>query len=422
MFPLILLYLVLTIIRPQDYMPMLVGVPVLPIVLIAAFLCWLASNAKTYAAPQFLLLPAFMLVLMISEVTNGWTGGALDELAKFGPTVISFFILAACCNTQRRVEISMMVFVLCAVVLAIHGIQQARDGIGWTGMPIGEDGRIQYVGIFNDPNDLGLLFAATIPMAVYLSRRKGFVTRIFWLVGAALMLYATYLTNSRGALLAVLIVGGAYIWYRRGLVIAGSLGIVGLIGLQMVSARMTELDAGEESAAGRVDAWYSGMHMFMSHPLFGVGAGNFTDYNDLTAHNSFVLALAETGFFGFLFWLAFVGYSFRMMLAIVRYKPAGAADDVERSRLLQGERTMALTLLLSLCGLFACAFFLSRTYMIVLYLFAAVVVGYYVGARQRMPELPAFRLSQGGWRWVPVAVGSIAGLFVLVAVLLHTSA
>ncbi|HEY1589813.1 MAG TPA: O-antigen polymerase, partial [Rhodanobacter sp.] len=185
MFLLSLLYLVLTIIRPQDYLPGLVGVPVLPVVLVLAFLAWLVSAAKTFAAPQFLILPVFLLVLMVSQVVNGWSGGALDELTKFGPTVVAFFVLAACCTSQHRVVVAMAVFVLCAVVLALHGVEQADTGVGWTGIPIGEDGRIQYVGIFNDPNDLGLLFAATLPMAVFLSRRGGFFGRVFWLAAAA---------------------------------------------------------------------------------------------------------------------------------------------------------------------------------------------------------------------------------------------
>jgi putative inorganic carbon (HCO3(-)) transporter len=420
MFPLILLYLVLTIVRPQDYLPGLVGVPLLPVVMVLAFLSWLGSASKTWAAPQFLILPAFLVVLMISQVTNGWAGGALDELAKFGPTVIAFFVFAAACNTRRRVSIGMAVFVLCSMVLALHGVEQAKTGIGWTGVPLIEDGRIQYVGIFNDPNDLGLLFAATLPMAVFLSRYGGFFGRLFWLAGALLLLYGTYLTNSRGAMLAVLVVGGVYIWYRRGFITAAVLGVIGLGCMQMLSSRMQELDADEESASGRIDAWYSGLHMFMSHPLLGVGAGNFTEYNDLTAHNSFVLVLAETGFVGFVLWLAFVGYTFRMMATVLRYKPE-LSDDADKARQWQAERAMALTLLLTLCGLFSAAFFLSRSYMIVLYLFAAMVVGYYVGARQRYPDLPAFNLSEGGWRWVPAAMGSVAALFVLVAVLLRTA-
>ena len=38
------------------------GVPVLPVVLVLAFLAWLVSAAKTFAAPQFLILPVFLLV------------------------------------------------------------------------------------------------------------------------------------------------------------------------------------------------------------------------------------------------------------------------------------------------------------------------------------------------------------------------
>ncbi len=420
MFPLILFYLVLTIIRPQDYVPGLVGVPLLPVVLVLAFLAWLSSSAKTYEAPQFLLLPAFLVVLMISQVTNGWTGGMLSELAQFGPTVIAFFVLAACCTTQQRVAMAMTVLVLCSIVLAMHGVEQAKTGIGWTGTPLGEDGRIQYVGIFNDPNDLGLLFASTLPMAFFLSRRSGGLMRLAWLAGALLLLYGTYLTNSRGAMLAVLLVAGVYVWHRRGIVTAGTLGAIGLAGMKVLSSRMQELNADEESASGRVDAWYSGMDMFKSHPLFGVGAGNFTEYNDLTAHNSFVLVLAETGFIGFVIWLAFVGYSFWMVLAVLRHKPAVTTSEVD-VKAWKTEQAMALTLLLSLCGLFAAAFFLSRSYMIVLYLIIAVVTGYYIGARQRIPDLPSLSLSVSGWRWVPAAAGSIAGLYVLIAVLLRTA-
>jgi O-antigen ligase len=410
---------VLTIIRPQDYVPGLTGVPILPVVLLLAFAFWLFSPQRTFAAPQFVILPAFLLVLMISQVTNGWAGGAIDQLARFGPTVIAFFVFGAACTTQRRVRVAMAVFVVCSAVLALHGVEQVRTGTGWTGMPLSEGSRIQYVGIFSDPNDLGLLFAATLPMAVFLGRRGAGALRLVWLGAAALLLYGIYLTNSRGALLAVLVVAGCYVWHRRGIIVAGVLGVLGLTVMKLLSSRMEELDAGEESAAGRVDAWYAGLDMFREHPIFGVGAGNFTEYNELTAHNSFVLVLAETGFVGFLLWLAFVGYGFWMMLTIVRH-PRVPSDDPTVEAAWATERAMALTLLLSLCGLFASAFFLSRSYMIVMYLIAAMVAGHYVGARHRWPTLPRLRIGDGGWRFVPAAMGTIAALFVLVAVLLRT--
>jgi O-antigen ligase len=226
----------------------------------------------------------------------------------------------------------------------------------------------------------------------------------------------------------------------------------GLMGLMLMPSRMQELDVDESSAFGRVDAWYEGLHMFMSHPLFGVGAGNFTDYNELTAHNSLVLVLAETGFFGYILWLAFVGYGFWMMLTILRFRSrpvAGAtrstgspsantnepamansliktdapatSDEPAKEDDWQQERSLALTLLLSLCGMFAAAFFLSRSYTVLLYLLAAVVVGHYLGARRRFPGLPTFSLINDGWRWVPIALVSIVALFIIVALLMHSA-
>lgn len=420
MFIFSLAYLVLTIIRPQDYMPALAGIPLLPVVLLLAFLCWLGSNAKNFAAPQFLLLPIFLLALMVSEISNGWNGGALEQLATFGPIVIAFFVLANAMTSRRRVMLTLAVFTVCAMVLAMHGVEQIRTGIGWTGMVPSEDNRIQYVGIFNDPNDLGLLFAVTLPMAFYLSKHGGFLGRLFWLAGAALLLYGIYLTNSRGAGLAVLAMAAVYLWQRRGVATALVLGSAGLVGMMMMPSRMQDISVDEDSAFGRVDAWYEGMHMFLSHPLFGIGAGNFTDYNDITAHNSFVLVLAETGLFGYITWLAFVGYGFWMMLTILRHRPDDAAGETA-GQAWKDERGLALTLLLAQCGFFAAAFFLSRSYIVVLYLLAAVVVGHYLEVRQRHPALPAFGLSEGWLRWVPVSLGSIAGLFVVVAVLLHSA-
>jgi putative inorganic carbon (HCO3(-)) transporter len=59
--------------------------------------------------------------------------------------------------------------------------------------------------------------------------------------------------------------------------------------------------------------------------------------------------------------------------------------------------------------------------MIVMYLLIAVVVGYFVGARQRFPELPGFRLTVDGWRLLLIAAASIVFLFIIVAVLMHSS-
>ncbi|WP_077482309.1 O-antigen ligase family protein [Rhodanobacter sp. C06] len=476
MFLLILVYLAFAIVRPQDFLPGMAGLPVMSLTLLLAFIGWLLRGARTPGAPQFLLLPLFVLIAMASEVVTGWAGGMQYVIEQMGPSLIVFFVLASAIDDPRRTAATFAVIGLCAMVLALHSVQQASHGVGWTGMTLGEDGRIRYVGIFNDPNDLGLLFVMALPMLFCVAARAGFLGRWFWRAGIVLLLAGIYLTKSRGTQLAVLMMGAIWLWQKRGLLTAGSLSFAGLVGLTLLpSTRMNDLDPDEESAFGRVDAWYEGFDMFKTHPLFGVGFGNFTDYNRLTAHNSFVLVLAETGFLGFVTWLAFVGYGFWMMwrllrlqaglaqaaqvavahvvaarpqarLALVRALPAGADAEQRRTTVVRGpaavvatgagtaadradtaaqqrqdraEQALSLTLFCALCGFFTAAFFLSRSYNIMLYTLAAIVVGHYASLRKRHDTLPRFTLSASGWRWLPISLMVIAALYVLVAVLLR---
>ncbi|SEL09391.1 O-antigen ligase [Pseudoxanthomonas sp. GM95] len=419
MFFLIVLYLMLVLLRPQEY-PAFEGVqlPLLPVTLVLALLAWLISYKKSLGEPQYRLLGAFLVVMMMSVVVNGWVGGALSELLRFGPVVAAFFILANAIDSRQRLVFVMGAMVLCATVLALHGIEQKQTGIGWTGVPLIQDGRIQYVGIFNDPNDLGMLFVLALPMAMYLSSRGGGfgLLRIFWLSTGLLLLYGIYLTNSRGALLAVAALLGVWLWRRYGTIVAAVFGSMGLAALLLLPSRLADLSPDEESASGRVDAWYEGFQMFISHPLFGVGADNFTDYNHLTAHNSLILVLAETGFIGFTLWLGFIGYSFRMMFTVLRHKPE--LPDAAAVAAWKTERAVAMTLLLSLSGWLVTAFFLSRSYALVLYLLTALMVAAYANARRQFPSLPGFEIGRDWVRLGMVAAMTVAGLYVVVKVLL----
>jgi len=76
--------------------------------------------------------------------------------------------------------------------------------------------------------------------------------------------------------------------------------IVGMLAFNFTGGRGISVVDG----ADRLDAWASGLEMFKRSPLFGVGFGAFTDFNDITAHNSFVLCLAELGLLGTTLWVA----------------------------------------------------------------------------------------------------------------------
>lgn len=439
MFVAMILYLLLVLIRPQDY-PALVesfSLPLQPLMLIVAAGFWMLSPRKRFDAPQYPVLLAFFLVLMVSHVFNGWIGGALEQFEKFAPVLLAFVVFANGLDRRSRILTVMAVFALSATVLAIHGIDQQRSGIGWTGVELSQGTRIQYVGIFNDPNDLGMLFVACVPMAAYLGSRGGWMglRRLFWMAVAGILVYGVYLTDSRGSLLALLVVMGVYIWQRRGVFVAGLLGCMAVGVLLALPSRFNEIDVEEASAQGRVDSWYEGLQMFQSHPLFGVGPDMYSDYHHLTAHNSYVLVLAETGIIGFTLWLAFVIYCFRMMWAGSRplgelawestrapeadgdAETALAELDTLEAGIAEG-RAIAMTLLLSLVGFFTSAFFLSRSYVVVLYLLAALVVAHYADMRREDPGLPRFALTSDLLLWPIVGIGAAIGLYVMVKVLL----
>lgn len=421
MFFMMLVYVMLVVVRPQDY-PQLVdsGVPMLQIALALALAMWLGGRRRPFDAPQYALVPALLLAMMFSEAANGWWGGVLLQLQQFGPVVVAFVLLAQAIDSQRRVKIVMVVLGLCTAVLAVHGIEQKQLGIGWTGVGlIQEDGRIQYLGIFNDPNDLGMLFVAVLPMTLYLSLGGGWfrLRRLFWLAISGAILWAIVLTDSRGTLLAVIAIFGVYLWRRKGMFTAGA-AAAGCLGvLMMLPSRMQELDVSEESALGRVEAWYQGLQMFMSHPVAGVGAGLFADNNgNLTAHNSFVLVLGETGFLGFTIFLAFTCYCFFMPIEILRHEPELADEEAEEAW--TETRQLATVMLLSLTGMYMAAFFLSRSYVILLYIVTALVVAQYLAAREAFPSLQSFPLGRDLGAWPVRSAFAIAGLFVVVKVLL----
>src|SRR5690606_20050101 len=348
---------------------------------------------------------------------NGWAGGAVTRLLELLPSLLALILIAQASHSPKNMRRLMWVISICAAVLTIHGIGQVKLGQGWTGMPTVQDGRIQYVGIFSDPNDLAMLFIIAIPMTLLMAGRGGMLglRRLFWMAVAVTLLYGVYLTDSRGSFLAVMAMAGIWLWLRRGLLVAGTVGAAGMAVLMALPTRMQELDAGESSAYGRIETWYDGIQMFLANPVFGVGVGNFTEHTFLTAHNSFVLVLAETGIVGYTVWLAMVGYCVLMPVMVLRL-PA-KMEDPQHQVLWTEERRMAMTLLIAMVGFFACAFCLSRSYVILLYILLGLVTGWYGGAQERWGGLPAFSVQRDWFKWCVLAVGSAIVLWIVVKVL-----
>lgn len=410
----VLIYVALVYLRPQEYVEDLKTIPVLPIVLGLSFVYWLFAAKKNFEAPQHRLLPIFLVAMMMSLVANDWMGGALKVLTEFAPTLLLFYLIGTTTDTLGKLRLFTLVLVMMSLVLALHGIDQMETGVGWTGAKVVEGNRITYLGIFNDPNDLALALIMSIPMLGYHFRywRNGLI-RAGLLVTLALILYGVYLTNSRGGIVALLFLAGLYSLQRFGVFRTAMFSFLALPVLVFAPSRFGALDAGESSAAGRVDAWYEGVQMFLHQPWFGVGKGNFIEHHHLTAHNSFVLVFAETGLFGYFFWLTFVGVSAYMLYRLQKLPPP--SDNAEGWA---EQQRLARMLLFSLLGFLAGAFFLSRSYSMLLYILCALAVAHYQIVRQLWPSVPTVTATAMLPAFFVLEILSIVFMYILVKILL----
>jgi O-antigen ligase len=185
----------------------------------------------------------------------------------------------------------------------------------------------------------------------------------------------------------------------------------------IAATRLSNIDAGEESAAGRVDAWYTALQLFQHSPLTGVGFGLFTEYNDLTAHNSWLLVLAELGLPGYVLWFCSFAFSMQQLWLIAR--TSGQPTDSSANAVeIADDRRFATALLYSGIGILVTAFFLSRSYSVLLFLFWGWCAGVHNGALRRGIGIPAMELPTFGSWWAGTAIVSIPVLYVLVRILL----
>jgi len=132
-------------------------------------------------------------------------------------------------------------------------------------------------------------------------------------------------------------------------------------------ARITEFRANQGS--GRVDLWHVGLQVFRSHPIIGVGAGNFqvvepaysiTDINltrpdlvvDLTkvVHNTYLQVLAEVGLIGFALFASIIVSAFALGMRAIR--TFSKLHDLEMEILARG-------LVIGTIGMLAAFFFIS---------------------------------------------------------------
>ncbi len=406
----LLLYLALLYLRPQEFVEALRAKPIMLALALLVLGTVFIHNAMrrnrvlAFDVRQGVFMIAFFAIIVMSQLQRFYVTGAQAAFHEFLPVFILFFMIVNLVSSFAEMKrIYALLFVM-TVFLAANGILQHYRGFDIAGQTTFE-GRIRWIGIFEDPNDLGLAILSFTPFALLKLWGKGVSLRgrVGYAAILGVLLYALYLTNSRGTFIGLLAVL-AYVFCRRWGIVRGLL-VAGVIGAAVFAAgpsRLADMSVSEESASGRIVAWAQGLELLKWRPILGVGFLSFTDYHPLTAHNSVVLCAAELGIVGLYVWMLLIVTSFHETFVV-------------ENRAREGEFAFyAKVMQLTLIGFFVAAFFLSRTYNEVLYIVIALCAILSRFGRERFGYRVTFLTRNMALAVLFISLGLIAMIRVIV--------
>ncbi len=374
------IYVGLYFIRPFEWQGALYGIPLLQIlgvmILIVLGFEGLTGRLKFFETGSDLMFIGFICSIFLSQLFSDWPGGVVSVVQKMLPVVAGYFIIRRSLDSKSAVKQFIVMLSLILAFIGYEGWRQYTTGMSHGGMTPYSEGqtvegeneisthisRIRWYGVFNDPNDLALGLVIIVPFLLERLIRKEYLLPLITIIP---VIIALYFTNSRGGMLACAVgIASFYILKFRSkrsaliaLLLASTLLVLG-------PSRMGGFSSDDESANGRIESWYQGYQMLKTHPVLGVSMNRYTDYNELTAHNSFILVLAELGIVGVFFFTGMFYFPFKWL--VIRLKsPYGITND---------DWGVVCATFGSLISLMTAMFFLSRSYVMLPYLVLALIL------------------------------------------------
>ncbi|GAC1635121.1 MAG: O-antigen ligase family protein [Chloroflexota bacterium] len=281
----------------------------------------------------------FIAVIAVSSTQAADSHAAIREIIKWTEMGLVYLAATRFIRTERQ---------LAAVALAVvaAGLSQALLGYVQFVFQLGPDAFkhgpfLRAYGSFDQPNPYAGFLNMTLPLALCLAlhwRSRGL--RALGLGAVALILGAIVVSESRGALLAgslAIAIVLALLSKRAAFVVgmsaltalgAGLLATFNLVPLAPFVRVLTAVGLGgvsfgdvndtNFSAVERAAHWVAGVRIFASHPVLGVGAGNYAVaypafhprgwYAALDhAHNYYINIAAEAGILGLAAYILLVG-------------------------------------------------------------------------------------------------------------------
>lgn len=343
------------------------------------------------------LAPAAATYLIVSAFCLFWVqdlGASVDRLLALAKNLLIVLVFVAYVTSMRRFRTIVSTISLTVVVIAALSVFQYMTKtfeLSYFGLAsasikqiVGSTDSWRIAGPLGDANFFGQMLIVGLPMTGAIALAPGrLAVKLLAGGGFFVILVAIFLTFSRGTLLAVLVVGLAFLMtLRHRLAYAGVITLVFVVALaaspalylerlfQVEQAVSSIVKGGQWIAdpalAQRLSVLSAAVDMFWAHPLLGIGLGQFpVEYGDYAlqngldlgapnqAHSVYLGTLAEEGVLGFAMLLGVMGFAF-------------ATCSVARRQLHEyGSRRDALFLFavqLAFVGYLTTAFFLHNDY------------------------------------------------------------
>jgi O-antigen ligase len=400
----LMVFTAILFVRPQDLITPLRMLPMAEIAALFALGTLITGRLGrglplSRTTPEVLAVVGFALCILAMAPFSVWISGSIRTFTDlYAKVVLIFVLMVNTLTTPRRIEQFTWLIVIASSYIAGRTVLDYARGINLI-----ENNRVQGAvgGMFKNPNDLALNMVAVLPLAgLFVFRPISPIRRGVAVLGGVLMLFTVVATQSRagtvGLVAMILVLAMNIVKRKPGLVFGAAL--VGMLALPLLPSSYLERVASitdknldqTGSREARSILLRESYDAFLAHPLTGVGAGQFKNYDPdgrqeawRESHNVVLQVAAELGIvgviiFGFLVVRGFAGpIQTRRLLrrfdggrGSQRIATVPALDPQERELF----TTHAEVLSAALAGWFVCALFASVAYHWTFYYLLALAV------------------------------------------------
>ena len=360
----------------------------------------------------------FAVCLIGASIFSSWVGGSVRLVGTYLRTdFLMVFLVGGIAVGWKECRTLIFTLSLAALVSEISFKVFAQlDSEGRTSLQFG---------MISNSNDYAAHLILVLPFLLWSAlTTKSFLFRIISIVGVGFGGYQILASASRGGFIALMVSGVATLFMLSarqraiGLIVVIFMGFAGIamlprqVLMRLVAFSENNPEAAQEalqSSGIRKQLLKDSINFAVSHPVFGLGPGRFSEIEGLLrkqeggvglyfeAHNSFMAVAAESGLPAFIFYISAIVSSYMLLTSVKRNAGTDpAANDV---------RNAVICMKVAFLGFCTAIFFLNFAY----FFYLPALTGLITAMAASFPALTPVRApSPSGFP--PAASRFVAGL------------